>query len=69
MKKRLKHSGSDERSRLLAELAMVGSELNSAWSDFDAAVDADMVESAIFAINGLNSRYGFVLRQIKGVTL
>jgi len=50
---------------LVEELNVLSSDLASAHADFNRATDSNMIEAAIFAVNGLHSRYDFVLRQIK----
>ncbi|MDR0818078.1 MAG: DUF2508 family protein [Oscillospiraceae bacterium] len=55
----------EKSDKLLAELKTIRSELNSAYADFNRSTDADMTDAAVYALSGLNSRYGFIIRQIK----
>ena len=64
----MKDKTKNKSEMLLAELRVVNSELNSARADFSRSADNDMTEAAIYALNGLNSRYGFIIRQIKALT-
>jgi hypothetical protein len=51
--------------KLLEELRAINSELTAAYAEFNRANDPDMIEAAVYTVNGLHSRYDFVLRQIK----
>ena len=39
--------------------------LNQAYSDFNAHSDPDLVDSCVFTINALRSRYSYLVRQVK----
>ena len=40
-------------------------ELNQAYAQFNAHSDPDLVESCVFTINALRSRYSYFVRQMK----
>ncbi|MDR2606677.1 MAG: DUF2508 family protein [Oscillospiraceae bacterium] len=52
---------------LLEELNAINAELTAAYAEFNRATDQSLIESAVYAVNGLHSRYDFVLRQIKAL--
>ena len=56
----------DEERRLLLEgMAQTRQELNQAYAQFNAHSDPDLVESCVFTINALRSRYSYFVRQMK----
>ncbi|MBQ3135128.1 MAG: YaaL family protein [Oscillospiraceae bacterium] len=56
---------STERQELLESLAATRMQINQAYSGFDTARDPDLVESFVYEINALQSRYSYLLRRIK----
>ena len=46
-------------------LERVRQELNQAYTAFNMADDADLVESCVFEINALKARYNYLLKQVK----
>lgn len=50
---------------LLRELMATRLELETAYSEFENAVDPDLVSSSIYRINSVQERYQFLLKQIK----
>lgn len=55
----------EERRLLLEGMAQTRQELNLAYAQFNAHSDPDLVESCVFTINALRSRYSYLVRQIK----
>jgi hypothetical protein len=49
---------------LLAELLEAQTELDGAYSDFELALDPDLIDSAIFQMNAVLKRYHFILRSL-----
>ncbi len=54
-----------ERQDLLESLAATRVQINQAYSCFDTAQDPELVESFVYEINALQSRYSYLLRRIK----
>lgn len=56
---------SAERDQLMQSLAHTRLLINQAYSGFNHASDEDLIESFVFEINALQSRYSYLLRRIK----
>ncbi|MBE6972293.1 MAG: DUF2508 family protein [Ruminococcaceae bacterium] len=56
---------SAERDQLMQSLAHTRLLINQAYSGFNNASDEDLIESFVFEINALQSRYSYLLRRIK----
>ena len=56
---------SSERQELMQSLAATRVQINQAYSGFDTAHDPELVESFVYEINALQSRYSYLLRRIK----
>ena len=56
---------SEERRELLESMAGTRRELNQAFRAFNAHSDPDLVESCVFEINSLQSRYAYLARRLK----
>ena len=56
-----------ERRHLQQCLERVRMELNQAYTAFNMADDADLVESCVFEINALRARYNYLLKQAKWI--
>ena len=54
-----------ERRALLESLAQTRTLIAQAYSGFNTAHDADLIESYVFEINALQSRYSYLLRRVK----
>jgi len=54
-----------ERQQLLEGMAQTRVLLNQAYAEFNAQSDPDLVDSCVFTINALRSRYSYYVRQIK----
>ena len=57
--------GEEERQQLMAQLAQTRLLLNQADADFNVHSDPDLVDSCVFTINALRSRYSYLVRQFK----
>jgi hypothetical protein len=55
----------DERLQLLKGMEQTRVELNQAYAQFNAHSDPDLVDSCVFTINALRSRYSYLLRKMK----
>lgn len=55
----------EERSALLEGLARTRTLIAQAYSCFNNAHDPDLIESYVFEINALQSRYSYLLRRVK----
>lgn len=55
----------EERRQLLEGMARTKQELNQAYAQFNVHSDPDLVESCVFTINALRSRYSYFVRQMK----
>ena len=66
---RIPHRGkakqNTERTQLMQSLAHTRVLINQAYSSFNTACDPELVESYVFEINALQSRYSYLLRRIK----
>ena len=54
-----------ERQELLASLASTRALIQQAYRGFNSAEDGDLIESYVFEINALQSRYNYLLRRVK----
>ncbi len=54
-----------ERQELLQSLSATRVQINQAYRGFDTARDPELVESFVYEINALQSRYSYLLRRIK----
>lgn len=54
-----------ERRELLEEMAQTRRMLNQAYQGFNAHSDPDLVESYVYEINALQSRYSYLVRRMK----
>lgn len=55
----------EERHALLEGLARTRTLISQAYSGFNSASDPDLIESYVFEINSLQSRYSYLLRRVK----
>ncbi len=56
---------SAERQELLQSLAATRVQINQAYRSFNTAHDPELVESFVYEINALQSRYSYLLRRVK----
>lgn len=54
-----------QQRELLSDLAAAQRELALAYARFDNAVEPELVEAAIYEINALRARCGYLLRMLK----
>ncbi len=54
-----------ERGELLESMAETRRLLNQAYQGFNAYSDPDLVESCVYEINALESRYSYLVRRMK----
>ena len=55
----------EERQQLMEEMAQTRLLLNQAYADFNIHSDPDLVDSCVYTINALRSRYSYLVRQFK----
>jgi len=55
----------EERQQLLEGMELTRIQLNQAYAEFNAHSDPDLVDSCVFNINALRSRYSYYVRQVK----
>lgn len=55
----------EERTVLLQELGRTRALIAQAYTGFNTARDSDLIESYVFEINALQSRYCYLLRRVK----
>lgn len=57
----------EERCQLLEGMAQTRVQLNQAYQGFNTHSDPDLVESYVFEINALQSRYSYLVRRVKAL--
>lgn len=60
-----KNQQDTERQVLLDGLVRTRTLIAQAYSSFNTASDPDLIESYVFEINALQSRYSYLLRRVK----
>ncbi|MDE6280927.1 MAG: YaaL family protein [Oscillospiraceae bacterium] len=55
----------EERRQLMEGMRETRNQLNCAYAQFNAYSDPDLVDSCVYQINALQSRYSYFLRQMK----
>ncbi len=65
LRKRRPTPQEEERTALLGGLARTRVRIAQAYSGFNSAHDNDLIESYVFEINSLQSRYSYLLRRVK----
>lgn len=55
----------EARRQLMEGMEQTRMELNQAYAQFNAYSDPDLVESCVYAINALRSRYSYLIRTMK----
>ena len=63
--RRLERADNVERQELLTSLAQTRALIQQAYRGFNSAEDGDLIESYVFEINALQSRYNYLLRRVK----
>ena len=64
--RRLERADNVERQELLTSLAHTRALIQQAYRGFNSAEDGDLIESYVFEINALQSRYNYLLRRPLG---
>ena len=64
-RKKRENARDQERRALLEGLAQTRTLIAQAYSGFNTARDPDLIESYVFEINALQSRYSYLLRRVK----
>lgn len=55
----------EERRQLMEGMRETRGQLNCAYAQFNSYSDPDLVDSCVYQINALQSRYSYFLRQMK----
>ena len=55
----------EERQQLMEFMAQTKVEINQAYAGFNCQSDPDLVESYVYEINALRSRYSYLVRRLK----
>jgi len=58
-------AGEEQRLLLMEGMSRTRAELNQAYAQFNLHSDPDLVESCVFTIKALRSRYSYLIRQLK----
>ena len=64
-RRREKNPRQEERRCLMEGVAQTRVLLNQAYAQFNLHSDPDLVESCVYEINALRSRYSYLVRQVK----
>lgn len=64
-RRRGKNPRQEERKFLMEGVAQTRVLLNQAYAQFNLHSDPDLVESCVYEINALRSRYSYLVRQVK----
>ena len=54
-----------ERRQLLQSLAQIRTLISQAYGGFNTTDDADLIDSYVYEINALQSRYNYLIRRAK----
>lgn len=60
-----RQEGEEERQTLMESVRSTRSALSRAYDGFNRAADSDLIESYVYEINALQSRYAYLLKQIR----
>lgn len=64
-RKRKTDPAGEERRELLEVMARTRVEINQAYACFNQQSDPDLVDSFVYEINALRSRYSYLVRRMK----
>ncbi len=64
-RRRMCSAEEEERRQLIEGMAQTRTLLNQAYAEFNAQSDPDLVDSCVYTINALRSRYSYFVRQMK----
>lgn len=65
LRRRAEDPAAEERRQLLAGMADTRVQLNRAYAGFNFQSDPDLVDSYVYEINALQSRYSYLVRRMK----
>lgn len=65
LRKRRENPDQQARRTLAEGLAQTSRLINQAYQGFNAVQDPDLIESYVYEINSLQSRYTYLLRRLK----
>ena len=65
LRRRLNTPAQQERQELLEGLERTKVLINQAYACFNRESDPDLIESYVFEINALQSRYSYLLRRVR----
>lgn len=65
LRKRRPSPAEEERTTLLEGLSRTRTLIAQAYSCFNSAREPELIESYVFEINALQSRYSYLLRRVK----
>lgn len=65
LRRRMEPVAEDERRQLMEGMAQTRMELDQAYAQFNAHSDPDLVDSCVYTINALRSRYSYFIRKMK----
>lgn len=65
LRRRMEPVEDDERRQLMEGMARTRMELDQAYAQFNAHSDPDLVDSCVYTINALRSRYSYFIRKMK----
>ena len=65
LRKHRESPAEEERRELLENMAQTRHQLNQAYCCFNQHSDPDLVESCVYEINSLQSRYSYLVRRMK----
>ena len=65
LRRRREDPREEERRTLAQCLAQPSRQIAQAYQGFNAVQDPDLIESYVYEINSLQSRYSYLLRQMK----
>lgn len=57
------------KEQLLSDLKLTKTALDDAYTNFENAVDPDLVDSCIYEVNAVQKRYHFLLKQMQMLEL
>ncbi len=56
---------SEERQELMDFMAQTRVEINQAYAGFNMQTDPDLIDSHVYEINALQSRYSYLVRRLR----
>ena len=68
MKRRANEPGFEEKN-ILEEIQQAQNAMDSAYSNFDQAVEPDLIDCYIYMINATTKRYKFLIERAKNLNI